>query len=47
MSNFWGAYQLTEVFTCTYYNEYDVLTEINTRTHQNKYDVLTLLLNLS
>ena len=34
MSNFWGAYQLTEVFTCTYRNEYDVLTEVFTRTYK-------------
>ena len=37
MSNFWGAYQvrvLTEVFTCTYCNEYDVLTEVFTRTYK-------------
>ena len=27
MSNFWGAYH-TEVFTCTYEDEYEVLTLI-------------------
>ena len=28
MSNFWGAYQLTKVFTRTYEDEYEVLTLI-------------------
>ena len=34
MSNFWGAYH-TKVFTCTYYNEYDVLTSVSARTYKS------------
>ena len=35
MSNFWGAYQLTLVFTRTYYGEYDVLISVSARTYKS------------
>ena len=42
MSNFWGAYQLTEVFTRTYYNEYDVLISVSARAYNTSTGTLAL-----